>query len=325
MTQPLSLMIRLSLATSLMLTLAGCKSGTATIQPDPAAANLAPVTQTATAQPYASQPAPAPTRVLGQQQAYAPQQQGENYDQYAENQQAPQGAYDEADQPPPPLPNYQQPPAPGSGYIWTPGYWGHGPSGYAWVQGTWARPPYQRALWTPGYWHANGRRYNFHRGYWGPHVGYYGGIDYGAGYVGTGYYGGYWNNDQFYYNRVYNNLPQGFTTVYERPAVYNNHTYGGAGIVSSISFNGLGGIVVGPQPYELAAMRERHLPPMVDQFHENRVIVNGGYGEHVIVNHGHPDGFVPPGQSDRGWGGKEGHDRGDGRQGEGHDHGHGRD
>ena len=28
-----------------------------------------------------------------------------------------------AAQPPPPLPDYDQPPAPGDGYLWTPGYW----------------------------------------------------------------------------------------------------------------------------------------------------------------------------------------------------------
>ena len=41
----------------------------------------------------------------------------------------------------------------------------------------------------------------FHEGYWGPHVGFYGGIDYGFGYTGAGYAGGYWNNGAFYYNR----------------------------------------------------------------------------------------------------------------------------
>src|SRR6185312_14534030 len=37
---------------------------------------------------------------------------------------------------PPVLPVYTQPPCPGDGYIWTPGYWAYGPDGYFWVPGT---------------------------------------------------------------------------------------------------------------------------------------------------------------------------------------------
>src|ERR1700689_330371 len=42
---------------------------------------------------------------------------------------------------PPPLPVYEQPPAPAEGYIWTPGCWHSGVSGYFWVPGTWVQPP----------------------------------------------------------------------------------------------------------------------------------------------------------------------------------------
>src|SRR5579885_1872110 len=39
---------------------------------------------------------------------------------------------------PPPLPVYEQPIAPGPGYIWTPGYWAWDPAyGYYWVPGAW--------------------------------------------------------------------------------------------------------------------------------------------------------------------------------------------
>jgi WXXGXW repeat (2 copies) len=51
---------------------------------------------------------------------------------------------------PPVLPVYEQPPCPGDGYIWTPGYWAYGPEGYYWVPGTWATPPTVGLLWTPG-------------------------------------------------------------------------------------------------------------------------------------------------------------------------------
>ena len=92
---------------------------------------------------------------------------------------------------PPPLPEYDQPPLPGDGYIWTPGYWAYGDYGYYWVPGTWVQPPTVGLLWTPGYWGFNGGRYIFNAGYWGPQVGFYGGIDYGFGYTGLGYEGGY--------------------------------------------------------------------------------------------------------------------------------------
>ena len=62
------------------------------------------------------------------------------------------------------------------------------------------------ALWTPGYWGFYGGRYSFYPGHWGLHIGFYGGINYGFGYVGFGYEGGYWNSGHFFYNSVYNHL-----------------------------------------------------------------------------------------------------------------------
>ncbi len=51
---------------------------------------------------------------------------------------------------PPALPVYAQPPCPGDGYLWTPGYWAYGPVGYYWVPGVWVMPPRVGVLWTPG-------------------------------------------------------------------------------------------------------------------------------------------------------------------------------
>ena len=86
---------------------------------------------------------------------------------------------------PPPIPVYEQPLCPGAGYIWTPGYWSYGPYGYYWVPGVWVIAPRIGYLWTPGYWGFGNGSYVFHQGYWGPHVGFYGGINYGYGYVGS--------------------------------------------------------------------------------------------------------------------------------------------
>src|SRR5579871_130477 len=82
---------------------------------------------------------------------------------------------------PPPLPVYVQPPIPGDGYMWTPGYWAwDGDFGdYYWVPGTWVQAPFVGALWTPGYWGWAGGNYAWHAGYWGDHIGFYGGVNYG--------------------------------------------------------------------------------------------------------------------------------------------------
>lgn len=160
-------------------------------------------------------------------------------------------------QPPPALPVYVQPPAPADGYMWVPGYWAFNRLGYYWVPGAWVLAPYTGALWTPGYWgYANGF-YLWNAGYWGPHVGYYGGINYGFGYIGVGYVGGYWNHDRFYYNRSVTNVNvTRVTNVYDHRVVYDNH---GPGRVSY--HGGPNGIQRGPDPREMAARGERHMPP----------------------------------------------------------------
>src|SRR3974377_487169 len=98
---------------------------------------------------------------------------------------------------PPALPVYPQPICSGPGYIWTPGYWSYGPAGYYWVPGTWVLAPFTGALWTPGYWGWINGAYLGHAGYWGTRIGFYGGINYGFGYTGFGYHGGYWRGDAF--------------------------------------------------------------------------------------------------------------------------------
>ena len=78
---------------------------------------------------------------------------------------------------PPPLPYYVQPPIPGDGYLWTPGYWSWDPAtgDYVWVPGTWVLPPAVGLLWTPGWWGWSDGFYRWHAGYWGSHVGFYAG------------------------------------------------------------------------------------------------------------------------------------------------------
>ena len=121
----------------------------------------------------------------------APQAYGQNYPSPDYGPSADGQAYPSASYAPPAIPVYDQPPMPGDGYIWTPGYWAWGPGGFYWVDGAWVLPPYAEALWTPGWWGFDDSAYFWHPGYWGRSVGYYGGINYGFGYFGVGFYGGY--------------------------------------------------------------------------------------------------------------------------------------
>lgn len=186
-----------------------------------------------------------------------------------------------ADEPPPPLPEYDQPPMPASGYIWTPGYWAWNNYDYYWVPGTWVEPPQPGLLWTPGYWGFVGGFYAFHRGYWGDHVGFYGGVDYGFGYAGHGYEGGRWDNGHFFYNRVVNNFGNvHVTNVYEKNITINNNT--------RVSFNGgKGGIEARPTSAEEAAAREQRIPPTQTQVeHARTASMNGALFQ--SNNHGRP-------------------------------------
>jgi hypothetical protein len=155
---------------------------------------------------------------------------------------------------PPPLPVYEQPPIPGPGYLWTPGYWAYGAdAGYYWVPGTWVLAPAPGLLWTPGYWGAVNGYYAWNAGYWGPHIGFYGGINYGCGYFGAGFDGGYWRDRDFFYNRAVTNVSNvNITNVYNNRVVNNNLPGNRA------SYNGGGGVHARPTNSEIAAAHEPH-------------------------------------------------------------------
>ena len=167
---------------------------------------------------------------------------------------------------PPILPVYEQPPCPEPGWMWTPGYWAYVPDGYYWVSGAWVPAPYEGALWTPPYWGWSGGLYIFHPGYWGRHVGYYGGINYGYGYMGVGFVGGYWHGRDFLYNtavvRVNNvHIRNVYVdrTIVERNTIRNER---------HISYNGgRDGIRYQPRREEREAMRERHMGETPMQMH----------------------------------------------------------
>ncbi|MGH9825970.1 MAG: YXWGXW repeat-containing protein, partial [Blastocatellia bacterium] len=183
---------------------------------------------------------------------------------------------------PPALPVYAQPICPGAGYIWTPGYWGYGPAGYFWVPGTWVLAPRPGFLWTPGYWGWGGGFYAWRAGYWGPHVGFYGGVNYGFGYGGVGFAGGYWNHGAFYYNRSVSNVNvTNIHNTYNR-TVINNVT------VNRVSYNGgAGGTMARPTANEEAAAREQHISPTAEQT-QHREAASQNRAQLASVNHGRP-------------------------------------
>ncbi len=280
---------------------------------DPAMqANLAPASNTAPApsgqpaQQYPTQAQPAP-----QEQAAAPQQDTAPPpppDQSAPSEQ-PQSANDQsydynavdnsgqdaaqpveyATAPPPPLPEYDQPECPGDNYLWTPGYWGYAQTGYYWVPGAWVVAPYVGSLWTPGYWGFYNSRYLWHHGYWGPHIGFYGGVNYGYGYTGVGYVGGYWHQNNFLYNRSVTRVN---TTIIRNTYVHNvtivNNTRGELQ-------RRRGGVMSRPLPAERAALVERHAGPLPEQVaHAREASTNRQ--QWASVNHGRPAVWQLPGR-----------------------------
>lgn len=160
---------------------------------------------------------------------------------------------------PPALPVYTQPLCPGAGYLWTPGYWAYAPAGYYWVPGVWVQPPQVGFLWTPSYWGWSGGSYLFHAGYWGPHVGFYGGVNYGFGYGGVGFAGGEWRGGSFFYNRAVSNVNvTNVTNVYNRTVIVNNR--------STVAYNGgPGGLQARPTSQEAAMANQPHIQPTANQ------------------------------------------------------------
>ncbi len=183
---------------------------------------------------------------------------------------------------PPALPIYAQPICPGPGYLWTPGYWAWSDDdGYYWVPGTWVVAPIGM-LWTPGYWGWGGGLYAWHAGYWGPHIGFYGGINYGFGYGGVGFAGGEWRGGAFFYNTAVMHVDTvHITNVYvNRTVIVNNESH--------VAFNGgEGGIVARPTPAEEAAGREPHRAALAEQIqHEHAASQNRAL--FASANHGSP-------------------------------------
>jgi hypothetical protein len=127
-----------------------------------------------------------------------------------------------------------------------------------------------------------GGRYRFHHGYWARHIGFYGGINYGFGYFGVGYEGGYWNGPHFYYNTVITHVNRDrVRDVYVHNVTVNREP-------GRVSFNGgRGGLQVRPRPAELSALHEQRYAPMQAQV-QVRDQASHNRQQFYSANHGRP-------------------------------------
>jgi hypothetical protein len=184
---------------------------------------------------------------------------------------------------PPVLPVYEQPPCPVEGYIWTPGYWGWGGSDYYLVPGAWVAPPTVGLLWTPAWWGWNNGAYVFNEGYWGPTVGFYGGINYGHGYWGDGYWGGRWEGNAFRYNTAVTNVNKTFihNTYVDRNVVNKEVNR------SHTSFNGPNGVKAEANAEQKAAA-EKKMPPTSQQLARQEAAAKDPTLQ-ASKNHGQPN------------------------------------
>jgi len=188
---------------------------------------------------------------------------------------------------PPPLPVYVQPACPVDGYIWEPGYWAWDPEDedYYWVPGVWVAPPSFGLLWTPCYWGFDAGVYVFHAGYWGPQVGFYGGINYGYGYYGRGFCGGGWYGNHFRYNTaVWNVNRTVIHNTYINRSVVRQNTI----VNNRVAYNGgRGGVMARPTMTQRSAMNQHHVQATGAQ-REHQMAALKDRGQFAKVNHGRP-------------------------------------
>jgi hypothetical protein len=114
-------------------------------------------------------------------------------------------------------------------------------------------------------------------------VGFYGGINYGFGYGGVGFFGGEWRGGAFAYNTAVMNVNTSVVrNVYVNRTVIDNNT-----VVNRASFNGEGGVAAQPRPEEQAAMREQHFQPTSNQVSHEQAM-SQDRNQLASFNHGTP-------------------------------------
>ena len=124
--------------------------------------------------------------------------------------------------------------------------------------------------------------YAWNGGYWGPQIGFYGGVNYGFGYVGDGYEGGRWEGDHFFYNRSVNNV--NVTVIHN---VYTKTVVNNYNSTTRASFNGPGGVNRRPTAQEETYAHEQHTPATATQV-QHREEAAKDRSQYASVNHGKP-------------------------------------
>jgi hypothetical protein len=139
-------------------------------------------------------------------------------------------------------------------------------------------------LWTPAWWGWNNGVYAFHEGYWGPTVGFYGGINYGHGYWGNGYWGGRWEGNVFRYNTAVTRVNT--TVIHDTFAdrtVVNKQVN-----ANRASFNGPNGVKAEPTAEQKAAAENATKVPPTSQQLARQEAASKDSKLQASNNKGHP-------------------------------------
>ena len=113
-------------------------------------------------------------------------------------------------------------------------------------------------------------------------MGFYGGINYGFGYTGVGYEGGYWDHGAFRYNTAVNHVNVNIIrNTYDKPIPHG-------ATVNRASFNGgHGGVNAPPTGADEAAAHERHVQATGSQV-QHQEEASKDRSHFASVNHGRP-------------------------------------
>ena len=115
-------------------------------------------------------------------------------------------------------------------------------------------------------------------------MGYYGGVNYGFGYMGVGFAGGMWVGGAFRYNTAVMHVGPGIHNTYRDTTIVHNTTI----VNNHVSYNGgPGGINHRPTPEENSYAHDQHVAATSMQTqHESAAMHNtNNYASH---NSGHP-------------------------------------
>jgi hypothetical protein len=109
-------------------------------------------------------------------------------------------------------------------------------------------------------------------------------VNYGFGYMGIGFVGGFWSGTVFRYNTAVTNVNR---TVIRN--VYVDRNIVNRTIITNnrVSFNGPRGVMARPMPQEQMAMRERHFQPTPTQF-AHQQSAGQDRAQLASFNHGRP-------------------------------------